>query len=244
MALAVAIADAVKTTNQYQPDGLDRIMSSRHTRFIYPDAADNSSFARPQAVLVETDPSYVIPAHFHSTDQFQIFTSGGGNIGRHSCDPISIHYTDGFTPYGPIRAGVEGLGWYTLRNRGEVGAYWMPGQKAQLERAPRRALVAHSPLRFGVEGTSETEVIHDVPLADDGLLASSYRLAPGDKIEGPDPRTGAGQYYIVVNGEWVRDKVSLASGSIVYVEPTDDVQILTATSAALDVLVYQFPKAT
>src|ERR671918_331147 len=70
----------------------------------------------PQLLLVEQPvPGSTVLAHYHSTDQYQVFMDGGGKLGRHDVRPISVHYTNRYTGYGPIVAGPEGVTYYVLR---------------------------------------------------------------------------------------------------------------------------------
>src|SRR5580692_4578218 len=62
----------------------------------------------PLAFLVNGPPRYVIPAHFHDIDQYQIFVGGHATLGKHDVLPGSIHYADAYTPYGPIVAEDDG----------------------------------------------------------------------------------------------------------------------------------------
>lgn len=64
----------------------------------------------PQLLLVEQEiPGSQILPHFHTIDQFQVFVDGSGRLGSHVVDPIAIHYTNGYTGYGPIVAGENGF---------------------------------------------------------------------------------------------------------------------------------------
>ena len=70
----------------------------------------------PQAYRVDT-PAGCPPlrTHFHTVDQFQYIAFGAGRIGAHDVAAGCVHYADGFTPYGPLRAGTEGYCYLTLR---------------------------------------------------------------------------------------------------------------------------------
>src|SRR5262245_41374714 len=75
-----------------------------------PDSADPPLYlsdylagapGEPSAVLVEDEG--VIRPHFHRVDQFQILVAGRAQFGKHEVEPVAVHYTDGYTPYGPLR---------------------------------------------------------------------------------------------------------------------------------------------
>jgi hypothetical protein len=95
----------------------------------------------PQAFLVELEkPGHIIKPHFHHVDQFQIVVDGGGTLGKHELHPVTVHYTDSFTPYGPIVAGENGLKFFNFRPAADVGAEYMPGSRERLLRHAGRAL--------------------------------------------------------------------------------------------------------
>src|SRR4051794_30692220 len=81
----------------------------------------------PQGFLLEIPtPQGVITPHFHRVDQFQVFVAGSGMIGKHPIAPVTVHYSDGYTPYGPIVAGPEGITFFNLRSSGDSGQHEMP----------------------------------------------------------------------------------------------------------------------
>src|SRR5690349_16177915 len=70
----------------------------------------------PQVLLVEQQiPGSKILPHFHGIDQFQVFIDGTGRLGSHEIHPVSVHYTNSHTGYGPIEAGPQGVSYYVLR---------------------------------------------------------------------------------------------------------------------------------
>src|SRR5215210_4146547 len=97
----------------------------------------------PQLLLVEQPvPGSTVMPHYHSTDQFQIFLDGSGKLGRHEVNPISIHYTNRYTGYGPIVAGPSGVSYYVLRPEFDqlvTGQYLhVPELREKLKRQPGR----------------------------------------------------------------------------------------------------------
>jgi hypothetical protein len=55
----------------------------------------------PLAFLVNGPPAFVIPAHFHEIDQYQIFVGGSATLGKHTVLPGSVHYADAYTHIEP-----------------------------------------------------------------------------------------------------------------------------------------------
>jgi hypothetical protein len=50
---------------------------------------------------------YRYAPHFHDQPQFQVLLQGKVDFPTHKLDPISVHYSDPFTPYGPFLVGPE-----------------------------------------------------------------------------------------------------------------------------------------
>src|SRR5476649_941536 len=84
---------------------------------------DNQDF--PQAFLVESEGERLARAHFHTVDQWQIFVGGNGKMGKHDVAPVTIHYANAFTPYGPLNPGPQGLAYMTLRPKYDPGAQYL-----------------------------------------------------------------------------------------------------------------------
>ncbi len=95
----------------------------------------------PQAYLVVQPPHSVTRPHFHQANQFQVFVAGGGTVGKLRADPVTVQYAGGHTPYGPIHAEGEGISYFTLRQRWDSGAKYMPEQRDALERGRQRQRV-------------------------------------------------------------------------------------------------------
>jgi hypothetical protein len=193
----------------------------------------------PMAFLVEQDPGEVANAHYHQADQFQVVVAGEGTLGSHTVRPVAVHFAGAFTAYGPIRAGADGLTYFTLRNGFDPGARYM------LRRENRVAL-------RGVQGRRHREAVAG-PLADDrtgvllgpepdGLAAWRYRLPPGAAAAGATPEDGAGQYWLVIGGSLQRLGETLGRLSCAFLAPDDHAFTATAGPDGADVLAMQFPR--
>lgn len=190
----------------------------------------------PVAFLVEQDPGVTVHAHFHQADQFQVMVEGAGQLGTHDVEPISVHFGAAFSPYGPIRAGEAGLHYFTLRNGWDPGARYMPGARGELPRPRpyRMALSQVSPDR-GEPGRS----VVLGPEAD-GLGAWRWCLEEGDAFEGPDPASGWGQFWLVLDGT-LRREAALRRKSCLFVRPEEPAFRGRAGAGGLDLLALQFP---
>ena len=107
------------------------IGANRHT--LPPDEKQPTDDALyPMAFLVEKGPGAVTRPHFHQADQFQVVVAGRGMLGDHEFSDGAVHYTDAYSAYGPIVAGKSGIWWFTLRNRWDPGARYMPAEREVL----------------------------------------------------------------------------------------------------------------
>jgi hypothetical protein len=92
----------------------------------------------PMAFLFEKGPGAVTRPHFHQADQFQVVVAGHGKLGDREFSDGAVHYTDAYSAYGPIVAGKSGIWWFTLRNRWDPGARYMPAEREVLNAARDR----------------------------------------------------------------------------------------------------------
>src|SRR5262249_40491644 len=77
---------------------------------------------------------------FHDVDQYQVFVRGGGRLGRTPADPVTFHYADAYTPYGPIVGGGEGIDFLTIRAACATGYFPMPGSRHHMPGKAGRTL--------------------------------------------------------------------------------------------------------
>ncbi len=200
-----------------------------------------------QAYLVEQNPNWVTPPHFHFEHQFQIVTAGAGAIGRHAVGPLAVHYASPQTGYGPIIAGPEGVSYLTLRARADTGAWYLhnPEQRARMSRdvkkhqehaIPGSALSAEA-LRSLPAATTE-ELI--APL-ENGLAAHLVRLPPGQLLTLPSPHSHGGRFYVATAGSMHVAGKELPALATVFASCGEPSSIASG-SGGLEVLVLQFPR--
>lgn len=201
---------------------------------------DNSGNAEgPTCYLVEQDPSSVIPAHFHQANQFQVMVRGGGHLGKREIGAIIVHYTDAYTPYGPINSGEAGLHYFTLRDGFDPGARFMPEQRAELVRR-------HGHHRHVVSNRiepRETDARHVelVAAQDDGLEATLFHLDAGAPVPLCDPASGGGQFWLVVRGSLIHEGDAIDSYGCIHVA-ADEAQLpASAGDDGAEVILMQFP---
>ena len=189
----------------------------------------------PMAFLVEQDANAVVGAHFHQSDQFQVMLDGAGRLGTHDVGPVAVHFAGAFSAYGPIRAGADGLHYFTLRNGWDPGARYMPEARTDLPR-PRRHRVAMAELSREPEAGCESVLGPEA----DGLAAWRWRLADGARLDAPDPATGRGQFWLVLDGTLSGDE-PIGPRSCVFVRPEEPAVRIVAGAGGLDILALQFP---
>jgi hypothetical protein len=234
----IAVSSATAPVEVVNADGYPEI---EFTNFVGHYAKDDGG---PQGYLVAYDEAGgTIPPHFHGVDQWQVVIDGGGRLGKHDATPVVVHYTDGYTPYGPIVAGDDGIEFYTLRVQSYLGVHVMPGSRSEMARRARRALTIAAGIKVGEPGMATAgESLHELVAEDDGVAAWSIRLDPGAIETAPSPADGGGQYHIVVNGTWAHADEQLPTKSVAFVAPGEPPAQYEAGPDGLEVVVTQFPR--
>lgn len=224
--------------HRVHPDGRETWISQFFT-------ASAEAPDQPVAFYVEKKAHAVIPPHFHAVNQFQVIAAGSGMLGKQAIQPLTLHYTNGFTGYGPICAGEEGIAFFTLRNRFDAGgARFFPAGRSFMKPAPKRhrvsgplALSHAAHLQSRADQALETVIEPEA----DGLAAWFVRAVPSTTTYTPSAQQGGGQYVIVAGGTWLRDGVELPRLSCAYVSANTDPIALHAGPHGLEALVVQFP---
>lgn len=191
---------------------------------------------RPWVFLTSRPPGNIIEPHFHEVPQYQIFVEGHGRIGKHPVQPVEVHYTDAYTPYGPIVAGEEGLAFVTLRSKANNGgAHYMPRSRPMLARKAGRALTAHA------EVGPSTRAGELIPAREDGVEASLVVLGAGRSTMPASDRANSGRFFLVLAGSLVADGEELGRYACGFVREDEVLPTLTAGEAGAQVLSLQLP---
>lgn len=216
--------------------------------FGIPVRSDAEVRAAPLAFLIEMTPHSVLPPHFHPVDQYQVFVSGSGQLGRHRASPLAIHYADRHTAYGPITAGAQGVAYFTLRARNDGRGMFLhkPGAREQLQPSKRRFcmvqdIVQSVPPVLAEISEPATESLFEEQY-DDGLAAYMLRLGAGMSMRAPFPAGSGGQFYLVVSGSLRHGHDPLTTWSLLYASSNESPVALSAGEAGAEVLVLQFPQ--
>jgi len=200
----------------------------------------------PQAFLVEQNPNWVTPPHFHLEHQFQVIVGGSGSLGRTAVAPFHVHYAAPQTGYGPITAGPNGIAYLTLRAEGDTGAWYLhkPGVRDQMQADLRREQHHGAPsesirttdLKALSKPLTET-LIHQRA---DGLGAWFVRVPPDQSARISESVPHGGRHYVVSTGLLHLDGRPLHALSVAFTDPGEGGN-MTAGPEGADVLVLQFP---
>ena len=205
----------------------------------------------PQAFLIEMHSSEVIVPHFHEVDQFQVFVSGAGSLGRNKAgaQPLAVHYADHHTGYGPINAGPQGYSYFTLRAKSDPGAHYLhkPGYREALKPSRKRHGVAAGlalstePVLMAMKETKVEPLLQELD-GTDGFGAALIRMGPGARHTGPDPRATGGQYYLVLNGSLALPAAEYSLWSALFVSRDEAPLAFSAGTEGLEALQLQFAR--
>lgn len=192
-----------------------------------------------QAFLLEDlseDP--VIRPHFHTVNQFQVFVRGDGAIGKHKLQPVSVHYADAYSPYGPIVGGKSGIAFFTLRAEADRPPFlnFMPESKDRMTCKAGRNLAADYRVVPG-RAAGSAKLLDGAA----GLHAGVVAAGAGECFTTLAPNTGGGQYHLVLDGSVRIEGHTLAALSCIAVWPEDDAPAYVAGNSGAQVLVVQFP---
>ena len=70
-----------------------------------------------------------------------------------------------------------------------------------------------------------------------------YQAAAGNRLIGPDPTWGRGQYWVVVAGSMINEGQTIPPLSCIFVYPEDAPLNAFAGPDGVDVIAMQFPRA-
>lgn len=183
------------------------------------------------------DDGAVVHPHFHNVDQFQVVIRGEGKLGARQIEPITFHYADAYTPYGPISGRKEGVEFFTLRLADADGFHPMPGSRNKLPGKPGRNL--QGVFTPGKPGPGRESLIGPT---EDGMEVACLRLAPGAAADDGGIE-GAGRYYLVCAGSIALNGKAYPAHSLAYSRTRAEARSLVAGERGAEVLMMQFPLA-
>src|SRR5258707_14054434 len=198
----------------------------------------------PQAFLVEQDPGTLIEPHFHLQDEFQVMVGGGGSLGRHAVQPVSVHFAGAHTGYGPITAGSNGLDYFTLRARMDTGAQFLPGARDKRQRVPKRHLLGPvvPPSEGGdLASRKNSELVALFEPQADGIAAWMQRVPAGGSAKAPI-HPGGGRFLLVIGGGLELNGERVPPPWAAFVSAGGAMAALRAGSEGLEGLLVEFPR--
>jgi hypothetical protein len=216
-----------------------------HTDYLI--ESEPGTLPAPQAFLVHQQPGWVLPAHFHLQEQFQVVTRGGGTLGRHAVEPITVHYSSREAGYGPLVAGAEGLDYLTLRAVTDPGAWYLPESRARMRSGLHKRQATVGPIV--VQPTAARSALAapqaEVLIAPDahGLAAWVLRLPPATACDAPAQQASGGRFHVVVGGALMTDAGELGPPSCIWRGSDDPPMAVLAGADGLELLVLQYPWA-
>ena len=249
MLLVTSAAEAATRARQIDVHGrqytIVEYVGAAPKRGHYVDGNEANDNGLPQGFLVHQPPNAITPAHFHEPNQFQVFVEGSGRMGAAPAKPLTVQYANGHTPYGPIVASDEGVSYFTLRQRWDPGAKYLPEKRDLLRKGNQRTrLKGGISVGEDAERRARASVFEEViiPREADGLAAWMWRLGPGGSTVLPSPADTGGQYLIVASGTLLDAGRELDRLSTVLLSADEGAYAVHAGEDGLDLLVLQFPR--
>ncbi|HVF64220.1 MAG TPA: hypothetical protein VNE58_09520 [Casimicrobiaceae bacterium] len=203
------------------------------------------SGAVADGVPLDLPPNSVLDTHFHRENQFQLFVTGEGRIGRYSVRPLTVHYAGAGTGYGRWSQGRKAC--RTSRSaRCTTPARGICRRREDLVRGPKRSLHSEpsEPLvRDTLRSLAAPVVIDPIALQSDGIAAQLIRLPPRTlhTIE-IDPASGAGQFLIVIAGPVAVNDRAFSPFDVVFASRDESPFRLLFKDDGAEVIVLQTPE--
>ena len=197
----------------------------------------------PQAFLVEQSGNSLAGSHYHVEAQFQVVVAGSGNIGRHELKPLTVHYANPYTGYGPLHGGPDGLSYVTLRAVGDPHRpFYLPDTKDQMKPGPRLNLTSEHIAQKDPATQGATSCVPVIAPREDGIAVWLVRVPPNQSAPAPRHANGSGQFRLVVAGDMKSGTGTLQRLGCAFHETEDSDLDIVAGPAGLEVLVLQFAR--
>lgn len=205
--------------------------------------SDEGKPLSPQVFLIEQSPLSITGPHFHAQDEFQVVVDGDGSLGAHEIKPITVHYANGYTGYGPLRAGPKGLWYLTMRvHTDNGGAKYLPESRHLLTPGDKLSLTSAPAGQDGAEPytdskATQTAIISPRP---DGIAAWRLRMSPAAKASPPTHPGSAGQFRVVLRGGMIAGNEAIARFGCMFISADEKDPGIASSEQGLDLLILQF----
>ncbi|PPR76754.1 MAG: hypothetical protein CFH01_01849 [Alphaproteobacteria bacterium MarineAlpha2_Bin1] len=191
-----------------------------------------------QAYFVEQPPFSTVPAHYHDTNQFQVFLEGKAVFGKKYINSVTIHYAGGHTPYGPIVTEKSSIKYLTLRNNWDSGGKKMPEQKKNLISVPRVFFLSD---KISFKQKINRKYIEEIYWDKSTHLGISLFYLPKDSSSDFSfPKMGYGKYCLVLLGSILYDSSDIEAQSCFYLRRDEIYNFKSGREGAI-ILSMQFP---
>lgn len=179
----------------------------------------------------------VLPVHFHPVDQFQVWMEGSGKVGGHHVSRGTLHYSDAYTPYGPLVPASEGFAYLTLRPKFDVGYHVLPESRPLLREKMRE--------HRGAQHIVEIDPGQRLP---DGLVmlwsrsdgVAMARIDASAHALLHSMPTASNRYYIVMSGSVHFEGRSCPAGTCLWASASETLPSLQAEASGAVVAVLCF----
>jgi hypothetical protein len=207
--------------------------------------AGDDPILSPTAFLVEQPPNTELVPHFHRQNQFQVFVDGGGMLGKHPVQTVTVHYAGAYTGYGPLVSGEQGIKYFTIRPVCEAGMVALDTGRDQMIRGPKRHESLGPIPVLGDSHRQDPARLHGetflLPLAQDGLGVGELCLASGQRIALQRHAASQGVFIVVLGGTLRLGERELGEWDSVFISKDEAIPELIAGSTGLQCLSLHCP---
>jgi len=194
----------------------------------------------PEAIRFRFDPCPSVYAHMHLTSQFQLLLSGCMQMPRRSLNllPVSIHYTDHNTPYGPFSVS-PGHDMLVLHpKRGGLISMAHIAARRQINLAGRLLVGAINENRWTTGADSHDVEVQMVMPRAEGPGADAFSLSPGSLT--PVEQSAFGRYEVVLKGSVTCSGRELRTPGLRFVRGVEVAEPMVARSDGAVIVVLTF----
>lgn len=191
----------------------------------------------PLAFIASQEEVCVLPTHFHAADQFQVIIKGRGRIGGHPVAPGTIHYSDAFTPYGPVTPAPEGLSYLTLRPRYNYAYHTLPECRELLKQKMQEHRGSQKIVETDLEARTATAERLLWQRADGVAIARIDVEASATVTLTPVP---LGRFCLVMRGGVTHEWRDCPEGTCLWIDAQEQASPLTGSTGGAVLLLLSF----
>jgi hypothetical protein len=204
----------------------------------------------PTVFLIEQPPNATLVPHFHRQNQFQLFVGGGGTLGKHAVETVTVHYAGAYTGYGPLISGSEGIKYFTIRPVCEAGMMSLDEARDKMIRGPKRhesvgpvRVLDEAGRRAATRDLDKQGEHFLLAISDEGLGVGEVCLDRGQSMNVQRHAASQGEFIVVLSGRLQFGERELTEWESIFVsadEPFPD--LLGAEGGAQCVILHCPPR--